>query len=65
MKHAKQVDGATPLKGNVFVTDRNRARHTALMPTYAAWSFSRQVLRTPSNQKNCHPERSEGPLLWP
>jgi hypothetical protein len=65
MKHAKRVDGATPLKGNVFCDGSESRKTHALMPACAAWSLGRQVLRTPSKQKNCHPERSEGPLPWP
>jgi len=51
MKHAKRVDGATPLKGNVFCDGSESRKTYALMPACAAWSLGRQVLRSRSTRK--------------
>jgi len=51
MKHAKRVDGATPLKGNVFCDGSESRKTYALMPACAAWSLGRQVSRSRSTRK--------------
>src|ERR1700730_8447708 len=65
MKHAKRVDGVTPLNSNVFCggsESRKTHRADARMCSVVARQASPAHAVQP---KTCHPERSEGPLLWP